>query len=91
MDVWKSDTCIISSDTDIAMHPAYQEIIGMGSDAIPMILEELEREPDNWFWALKAISSEDPTPHSLKGNIQKMTEAWLNWGRENNYIKLRHV
>ena len=34
----------------------YQRIIGMGLPVVPLILEELEREPDQWFWALEAIT-----------------------------------
>jgi hypothetical protein len=33
----------------MAMLPPYQQIIGMGPPAVPLILEELRREPDQWF------------------------------------------
>src|SRR5215213_11566292 len=42
------------------MHRAYQHIIGLGPDAVPLLLKELEREPDYWFWALTAITRENP-------------------------------
>ena len=29
---------------------------------VPLILAELEHEPDQWFWALEAITDEDPVP-----------------------------
>jgi hypothetical protein len=82
---WKADTCILSSITEIAMHPAYQQIIGMGPAAIPLILKELERSPDQWFWALKAISGADPVPSESRGRVREMTSHWLKWAREQGY------
>ena len=83
---WKYDTLTVSSPTEIAMHPAYQEIIGMGQSALPYILKELLDEPDYWFWALKAISGLDPVRAEERGNIQRMRLRWLIWANENGYI-----
>jgi hypothetical protein len=77
---WKRDTRTSSSVTEMAMHPAYQRIIGMGERALPLILGELRAEPDHWFWALKAITGEDPVPASARGRIGAMRQAWLEWG-----------
>src|SRR2546426_3866753 len=52
---WKKETRLLSSMTDMILHPAYQQIIGLGRGALPLILEELARQPDYWFWALFAI------------------------------------
>jgi len=83
---WRNDTAVLSSITMKSMHPAYQRIIGMGSTVVPLILRELEREPDDWFWALNAITGEDPIPPEDAGYIDKMAEAWLNLGRERGWI-----
>lgn len=45
---------------EMAMHPAYQRIIGLGPEVAPLLLRELERQPDHWFWALKALTGADP-------------------------------
>lgn len=82
---WKAETAMMSSVCDFAMHPAYQRIIGLGHDAVPLLLRELALRPDHWFWALKVISNVDPVPPSDRGNVRKMTEAWLRWGREQGY------
>src|SRR6266704_707790 len=71
----------------LAMNTAYQQIIGMGKDAIPLILRELSRELDHWFWALEAISRENPVPDESKGNIKEMARIWLQWGRERGYAR----
>lgn len=83
---WEAETSILSSVTEIAMHPAYQQIIGMGPTAIPLILAELKKKPDHWFWALKSIIGEDPVSPEQRGRIKDMVEAWLQWGREQGYL-----
>jgi hypothetical protein len=84
---WEEATAMLSSITEIAMHPAYQQIIGIGSIAIPFIMRELETSPAHWFWALKSITGEDPVPPDKRGRIGDMAKAWLIWGREHDYIK----
>src|SRR5260221_14305998 len=66
---WKEAKVFTSSGTEIALQPAYQQIIGMGKEVIPLILDELHREEDHWFWALKAISGQDPVAHPDRGNL----------------------
>ncbi|HUS58396.1 MAG TPA: hypothetical protein VM141_07070 [Planctomycetota bacterium] len=83
---WHSKTAFAATIVDIATAPPYQMIIGMGPDAIPLILKELKKEPDHWFWALKAITGgEDPVPESDRGNMVKMRRAWINWGKKRRY------
>ncbi len=82
---WRSETAILSSVRDIAMHPSYQKIIGLSHDAVPLLLRDLALQPDHWFWALKAITGVDPVPPSDRGDVRKMTDAWLKWGREQGY------
>lgn len=84
---WRKETEFLSSINEIAMHPNYQKIIGMGTPVIPLILNEMRNEPGHWFWALKAISSEDPVPSDLKGKIKEMTIKWLQWGKNRGYIE----
>jgi hypothetical protein len=84
-DLWKSQRGPESSTTRLMMHPAYQKIIGMGPAVVPLLLRELEHEPDNWFWALRAITEEDPVPPETRGDGGAMARAWLNWARERGY------
>ena len=84
---WKAARRATSSSTAIAMHPSYQRIIGMGQSALPLILRELGRELDHWFWALKAISGEEPVPLEHLGNFRQMAADWLRWGKEKGYVR----
>ncbi len=83
---WKRDTRMTSSTTEMSIHPAYQQIIGMGEQALPLIFRELQQAPGHWFWALKAITGEDPVPTSDLGRMPAMRQAWLDWGRRKGYV-----
>ncbi len=79
---WKRKSRHMSNTAQMAILPSYQRIIGMGMDAVPLILKELEREPDQWFWALEAITEADPVPAEAKGKVTLMAQAWLEWGKQ---------
>src|ERR1700676_502340 len=86
VNTWKAEKTATSFVSAMAIHPAYQQIIGMGPKALPWILRELERKTDHWFWALKAISRQDPVPPESRGKMREMRDAWLKWGRDNGYV-----
>lgn len=83
--IWKRERGPHSSSAGLAEHPAYQQIIGMGPEVIPLLLRELEREPDHWFRALHALTGANPVPRESRGNVREMAAAWLRWGREQGY------
>lgn len=83
---WKSLTRYMSNSAQMATVWPYQQIIGLGQPAIPFILRELERETDHWFWALEAISGENPVSDEQAGNVDVMAQAWLAWGRQRGLI-----
>ena len=83
-ETWKRETRYLSFMEQRAMHPAYQSIIGMGWVAMPMILRELQRQPEHWLWALKAITGEDPA--GPNASMKTATDAWLKWGKEQGLL-----
>ena len=83
---WEEETRVMSSITMIAMHPTYQRIIGMGEQIVPLILRELQKKPDHWFWALNAITGENPVSPDDVGDIEKMTIAWIEYGKRKGYL-----
>ena len=84
---WKTETEHLSSTVRMAKHPAYQEIIRMGSAAVPLLLAELQRDPDFWFAALREITKENPVPARAAGKVKAMARAWIEWGRERGYVQ----
>lgn len=83
---WKDETSAYSSVGRMIMHPAYLEIISHGEKMIPYILRDLEQRRGHWFVALKILAKGSPVKSEDAGNIQKMTEAWLAWGREHGKL-----
>jgi len=56
----------------MADHPAYRAIVGLGKPVIPLLLVELELEPDHWFIALHELTGAEPVPEESRGRIDKM-------------------
>jgi hypothetical protein len=83
---WKSERGHSSRLKDLVTHSAYQQIIGMGEPAIPLLLEEMQERPDHWDWALRAITGSDPVPPESWGKLREIAAAWVTWGKERGYI-----
>lgn len=89
---WRSERGAMSLHSQMAVLPSYQGILGMGPDIVPFILAELESEgnaPDHiWFWALAAITHENPVPSKSRGKLLEMAKAWLEWGKIKNHVQV---
>jgi hypothetical protein len=78
---WREETELHSAAGALFMHPAYQEMIGLGPAVLPLMLADLEKTHDHWFWALRAITGENPVPAEERGKVDRMAERWVDWGR----------
>ena len=85
-DQWRRETAYDSVASVVFMNWAYQRIIGLGPAVLPFILADLATRGGQWFWALCAITGENPTPAEERGNGARMTERWLEWGRERGLV-----
>ena len=83
--LWRAETGHLSSSSKIIGHSAFREIILMGTAVVPFMLRDLEQQPRLWVWALSEITGEDPVPSADRGNIVKMTDAWLHWAKAHGY------
>lgn len=81
---WRKEIVAVSSSAEIVMNFNYQQIIGMGREALPYIFEDLQTNGGHWFWALRAITSANPVASEDRGNIAKMTQSWLEWWKTNS-------
>ena len=84
---WKEQSRYLSNTAQMAMLTPYQRIIGIGRPAVPLILEELQREPDQWFWALESITEQNPVPPEAAGKVRLMAQAWVQWGKQQGLLK----
>ena len=81
---WHQDTQYLSSIEEADNHPAYQEIVRLGPDVVPLLLRNLAENHTHWFAALEAITGARPC-RSGRRNIPRMAEAWLRWAKDNGY------
>ena len=85
-DQWRRETGHLSSIERKAMHPAYQEIIAIGSKGVPHVLRELKEHGGHWFWALRYMTGVDLGEDCQ--SVGELREHWLDWGRKHNYAGL---
>jgi len=83
----KEDTKYDSGFQGILDHPAHKEIVEAGESVIKYILQDLQDDPWHWFMALHLITGEFVIKDEHRGMVQAMTDDWLDWGRENGYIR----
>lgn len=99
-----NDRLHLSSNlNDWFKHPAYQEVIHLGPEVVPYIVDDLEwslNNPDEravWFWghALRMITGANPIPEEHIGKIKKQAQDWITWWGcrwERRFIELaRHI
>jgi len=80
-DEWKRDTAHQSFISQRLQHPAYRRILNMGRSVVPLILEEMERQSDHWFYALALLTGENPVPADFTGTVSDAADLWIRWGR----------
>lgn len=81
---WRAETCFSSSATEKILNPAYQSIIAMGRQAVPLVLEELRSKRGHWSWALHFMTGANPVPSGA--NIDEARAAWLEWGKSEGLL-----
>jgi hypothetical protein len=83
---WERETALMAFVERKAMHWAYQRIIGMGDDAVPLMLRRLaeQEEPEHWFWALTAITGRDAAEGAE--TLEDAAKRWVLWGHQAGLI-----
>ena len=84
---WKTETDHLSNLTEKCNHAAYRSIVEMGPEVIPLILAELETEPDYWFAALRQLTGENPVPPTARGRLKQMANSWLDWAEKHGFTR----
>jgi hypothetical protein len=78
---WLADTQFLSDARRIIDHPAFRQIVALGREAVPTLLRDLQAQPSLWVWALSEMTGEDPVTPADAGNVRKMSDAWVAWGK----------
>jgi hypothetical protein len=83
---WRERTINLSSMAKMTHLPAYRKIIELGPRVVPLLLRKLKENQGMWFLALAEVSGQSPVRSEHAGNVKKIREAWLDWGREKGYL-----
>lgn len=84
---WRDETFFMSSLGKQFTHPAYVRIMAMGIEGIPLVLSEMQKSQDNWFYALKFMAGDEGKDVAAEiEDFESAKAAWLEWGYSKNYI-----
>ena len=87
---WKEETAGYSSLPKKLLNEWYLRIISLGRGIVPLIIKELQHDPDQWFLALKVLTFEDPIEQidekdsDIYYGFDGCVQAWLEWAKRNN-------
>ena len=81
--IWEEQTLFSSNMTEIINNSAYLSIIALGSDVIPLIIQDLRNAENHWFSALESLTSINPIKKEHKGIFNLMKSDWLEWADKN--------
>lgn len=80
---WITETAAQSSFIRLFSHDAYLEILTLGRDAIPQLLDRLDDEPERWVGALRIITRQSVGANA--GSAEEAVAAWRHWGHEHGH------
>jgi hypothetical protein len=80
---WNEETINMSS-SDMFENKYYHAIISLGREAIPCIINQLRKEPDHLFKALKMITGISPIKPEHAGRLYDMARDWIDWYDKNS-------
>lgn len=83
---WLQETKYLSDPVRKILHPSHLKLIAMGERILPLVLREVEKMSGHWFVILNAISPENPVKPEDETNIERLANAWLEWGRRKGLI-----
>ena len=73
------------SSTDHFLSDAYGQIVAMGWQAVPLLLQEVAAQSGHWITALTWITGIDLSTPATRGSARELRKAWLRWGIDNGY------
>lgn len=84
---WTKNTMLQSSVFSIIEDNNFKRIIEMGEKAIPLIIEEIDKNPSTLVWALNIITSTTITS-TQRLTVTEACRRWVNIWKDKNTAKL---
>lgn len=73
---WKEETQFVSSPTEIVGNENFQGIVNLGKPVVPLVLSELQNNPNYLVWALNFIYK-TKVSDSEKTTIPEAAKLWI--------------
>lgn len=80
----------LSTSKKMLNHPIYSKLLELGASALSLVLYRLQHGDNSrcLYGILRAAEKNGPTiPDCDIGNIEKVKNHWLQWGKEKGYIE----
>lgn len=58
---------------------AYHQIIGMGMDVVPLLIDRLRDGEGHWVYALTCIAGTNEHTDEMVGDADRVIQAWVGW------------
>jgi hypothetical protein len=73
---WENATMFFSNSDQIISEENFKNIVDMGTDAVPLIIDEIDKNPSTLVWALNLIYGEkiSDNPHTT---IPEACKLWV--------------
>ena len=84
--LWLEETKLSSNVFYTINHPAHLQIIKLGKAVVPLLLQDLKKNHNHWFYALNLITKCNPVEKDHIGRLDAMVGDWIQWGKSENYI-----
>ena len=82
-DKWKQETMLLSDPELIYENTNYKRIIKLGASVVPILIEDLKENDNDWLFALYQILKINPVHENHIGAFDLMKNDWLNWVNTN--------
>lgn len=83
LDAWRSETRNVSSPRSYMRHRLCLFLIALGrqnkSEFIPLVIAEIDRNPERIHLILRAVTKKDPTKRASRGDWLKLGNDWKEW------------
>ncbi|MGS2738770.1 hypothetical protein [Sinomicrobium sp. M5D2P17] len=76
VDLWEQNTAFESSISNIIEDDNFKRIIELGAKVVPLIIDEIEKEPSVLVWALNIITGKSMSS-SGRETIEQVCKKWV--------------
>lgn len=84
---WKSRTFLQSSVSKIIEDVNFKKIVEMGEKAIPLIIEEIDKNPGTLVWALNLITKTSISPNQ-RLTVSGACKMWVKLWKQHSFQQI---